>query len=100
MSAELISPELVLVCPDLRAEAIAALPPARLSSPQRLHPKGEPLRHLGPAKPDRAVRTVRVELSRVAAAYVLGRATDLLAIMTGIALGVLVLAAVAGVARG
>jgi hypothetical protein len=98
VSAELISPELALVCPDVRARAIAVLP-----SPQPWFPKppdanAEPLRHVPPRTAERAGR--RAEVSRVVASYLLARATDLLAVMAGIAIFVLVLAALAGLARG
>lgn len=98
MSAELVSPELALVCPNLRSRAIAALPPQQPWLPKRLHANGEPLRPAPPA--DQTERTVRADVSRMAAAYVLARASDLLAIMAAIALLVLVFAAAAGVVRG
>jgi hypothetical protein len=100
VTAEPISPELALVCPDLRARAIVALLPQQPSFSKRLHARGEPLRPAPPATAGQAERTVRVDVSRMAAAYVLARATDLLAIMAAIALFVLVFAAVAGVVRG
>lgn len=90
MSAEPISPELALVCPDLRATAIDTLRPR---PPKRPRPAG----HTRAALPDPAVRA---DTSRVVAAYVRARATDLLAIIACIALFVLVFAAVAGLAGG
>lgn len=101
MTAEPISPELALVCPDLRSRAIAALPPPQPWFSKRLHATGELLRHSPRAKADRRTdRPVRADVSHVVAAYVFARATDLFAIMAGIALFALALAAVASVVRG
>jgi hypothetical protein len=75
------------------------LPPQRWFS-KRLRASGKPLRTASRATADQTERTVRVDVSRMAAAYVLARATDLLAIMAAIGLFVLVFAAVAGVVRG
>lgn len=102
MTAELISPELALVCPDLRAGAIAALPPPQPWLPQRRHANAESLRHALPATADRAEPTVRVDarLARAAGAYFLARTVDLLVITAGIALFVFVFAAVAGAVGG
>ena len=97
MSAELISPELALVCPDVRARAIAALPSPQLWFPKRPDANAESLRRV-PLRT--AHRADRAEVSRVVASYLLARATDLLAVMAGIALFVLLLAALAGLARG
>jgi hypothetical protein len=97
VSAELISPELALVCPDVRARAIAALPSPQPWFPNRPDANAEPLRHVPRMTAERAGRA---EVSRVVASYLLARATDLLAVMAGIALFVLVLAALAGLARG
>ena len=103
VSAELVSPELALVCPDLRSRAIAALPPPRQPwLPKRQHANGEPLRRVPPVTADRAERTVRADakLARAAGAYFLARTVDLLVITAGIAVFVLVFAAVAGAVRG
>jgi hypothetical protein len=102
VSAELVSPELALVCPDLRSRAIAALPPPQPWLPKRLHANREQLRHAPPATADRAERTVRAgaNVARAAGAYFLARTVDLLVITAGIALFVLVFAAVAGAVRG
>ena len=97
MTAELISPELALVCPDVRARAIAALPSPQLWFPKQPDANAEPLRRV-PLRT--AERADRAEVSRVVASYLLARATDLLAVMAGIALFVLLLAALAGLARG
>jgi hypothetical protein len=97
---ELISPELALVCPDLRAKAIAALPaPSLFARPPR--PPREPLR-LAPPSPvgGREVEAEPATLARHVGVYLVARAADLLAITAGIALFVLVFAAVAGIVRG
>jgi hypothetical protein len=98
---ELISPELALVCPDLRAKAIAALPSRQAWFPSRLQAADRPLRRLPPVT-ERAVPTAHgdVTVGRAVGAYALARAGDLLAVVAGIALFVLVLAAVAGAMRG
>lgn len=100
MSDELISPELALVCPDLRAKAIAALP-AQPWFPVPPHRTEEPLRRADPVTANRAT-TGREDPSfaRAVGAYALARAVDLLAIAAGIAVFVLLLAAVAGAVRG
>ena len=100
MPAELISPELALVCPELRAKAIAALPaqpwlPSRSYSTevlvQRAHPEtATRLEQPGGEDPS---------FARAAGAYALGKAADLLAITAAIAIFVLLLAAVAGIVR-
>ncbi len=101
MSDELISPELALVCPDLRAKAIAALP-AQPWFPSRPHRTEEPLRRAHPVTAGRAERTEREDPSfaRAVGAYALARAADLLAITASIVVFVLLLATVAGVVRG
>lgn len=102
MSAEPISPELALVCPDLRARAVAALPPPQPWLPKRQRANGELLRRPLPATADRAESTVRpdAKLARAVGAYLLARTVDLLLITAGIALFVLVFAAVAGAVGG
>jgi hypothetical protein len=99
---ELISPELVLVCPDLRARAIGALPPRQPWLPSRPRPGQGQLRRVLPAAAARPEWTASTDatLARAVGGYVLARAGDLLAIMAGIALFVLGLAAVAGAMRG
>jgi hypothetical protein len=76
--------------------------PCRVRSPgsEAAAAKGEPPRLARLVRPDRAERTVRADVSRVAAAYAVARGPDLLAIMVGTAIFVLLLAAVAGVGRG
>jgi hypothetical protein len=99
---ELISPELALVCPDLRAKAIAALPSRQPWLPSRPRPVDRRCRRGQPAAAERAGRPARTDTTagRAVGAYVLARAADLLAIVAGIALFVVVLAAVAGAMRG
>ena|ERR1700753_2928750 len=101
MVAEQISPELALVCPELRAKAIAALPeqPWFAVRPERAEARiaGAVVAASTPARrsaPDRGT------MARAAGAYVLARAAGLLAIMGAIVLLVLVLADVAGAVRG
>lgn len=101
MFDEQISPELALVCPELRAKAIAALPqePPFASRPQRSE---APLVRAHPGERDQAGRR-RHEgrtMARDAGAYVLVRATGLLAILGGALLLVLILAGIASVLRG
>ena len=100
MGAEPISPELALVCPELRAEAIAALPEQLwfASPPKRAeNPIGRALAFSGDLAPTRGHDSPTI--AREAAAYLLGRATGLLAIMAAFVLLVLVLADVAGAVR-
>lgn len=101
MSDELISPELALVCPDLRARAIAALP-AQPWLPMQPQPIEESLRRAHAAPADRAAATTRDDatVAGTVVTYILGRAADLLAITASITLFVLILAAVAGIVRG
>jgi hypothetical protein len=98
---EPISPELALVCLDLRAKAIAVLPAQPWSS-SRSHSIVEPLRQVLPATAQQATSTAQeeVKVARAVGVYFLARAADLLAITAGIAVFVLLLAAVAGVVRG
>jgi hypothetical protein len=98
---ELISPELALVCPELRAKAIAALPLPQPWFPSRPRPGHGQLRRVPSAAAPRAEWTARTDstVARAAGRYVLARAADLLAIMAGIVLFVLVLAAAAGAVR-
>jgi hypothetical protein len=100
MVGEPISPELALVCPELRAKAIAALPeqPWFASRPKRSENplarasavSGHPARTRGPESGS---------IAREAAAYLLGRAAGLLAVMAAFVLLVLILAEVAGAVR-
>jgi hypothetical protein len=102
VSAELLSPELALVCPDLRARAIAALPPPQPWLRKRQHANGQALRRGLQENADRAERTVRPDanIARAAGAYFLARSIDLVVITAGIALFVLVFAVVAAAVRG
>ena len=99
---ESISPELVLVCPELRVQAIAALPPTQPRLPLRPRPGHGQLRRVPPATAPRAEWTAPTDttVAHLVGGYVLARAGDLLAVVAGIALFVLVLAAVAGTMRG
>jgi len=65
-----------------------------------LHARGESLRPAPPATANQTERTVRTDVSRMAAVYVFARATDLLVITAAIALFVLAFAAVAAFVRG
>ena len=96
---ELISPELALVCPDLRAKAIEALP-AQPPFPRQPRSTREPLRLARPLPVERPdVERESPTLARNVGVYLLARGADLLAITVGIALFVLVFAAVAGIVR-
>ena len=100
MFDEPISPELALVCPDLRAKAIAALTATQPGCKRPL-PAEAPSGRV-PLTEDRAEGTTCRDAvaARAAGAYLLGRATALLGIAAGITLCVLLLAAVAGAVRG
>lgn len=102
MSDELISPELALVCPELRAKAIAGLPATQPWFPRQLNSAEAPSCRVPRAADDRARTTARSDsaVARAAGAYLFGRATALLGIAAGITLCVLILAAVAGAVRG
>jgi hypothetical protein len=100
VSDELITPELALVCPELRARAIAELAATQAEVPGL--PPTQELPDRAPQARDSAVATARRDgvVARAAGAYLLGRATALLGIAAGITLCVLVLAAVARAVHG
>ena len=97
---ELISPELALVCPDLRAKAIAALP-AQPWLPIRPYPTEVLVQRAHPVTAARMEQLGGEDsgFARAVGAYALGKAADLLAITAAIAVFVLLLAAVAGIVR-
>jgi hypothetical protein len=101
LSDEQISPELALVCPDLRAKAIAALPeepwfgrPRRTTDVRTL--RTSPATVARPGRRRRDGPTVARDLG----AYVFARTTELVAIMAGTVLLVLLLAGISRVVRG
>jgi hypothetical protein len=93
---ELISPELVLVCPDLRAKALAALPAQPPCGPVIEEPFG---RSHATIVYEAATERRAGAIPRAIGAYVLVRIADLVAITAAIVLFVLLLATVAAAMR-
>lgn len=100
MPDEQISPELALICPDLRAKAIAALPEEPwFASPRRTTAgplRAYPATVAGPG----GWRRDRATVARDVGAYVFARTSELVAIMAGTVLVVLLLAGIARAFRG